>query len=820
MSLYPIQPSFSRGVICPEMQARVDIDQYRAGLADALNMIPMRQGGLRRRPGTMFAALAKEQLEIQQGALIPFRFDEDQAYAIEMSELFARFYALAGRVESPPGTAYQIVSPYTRAQARFVHYAQSGDTIFMTHSSVAPQKLVRTSETSWAFSAETLEDGPYLDIPTDPTTLAPSARGKIAHSAVGASSADGAHPAADAVDNDPGTYWMANATGGGQALQLTFAAQRRITGYALGADYDSGGLAQPRSWRVEGSDDGVTWTVLHTASGETGWSEGERRYYSFVNTQSFLYYRIFIIDLNDTPGTPLAVRIADFAVQGAGADAQSVTLTATSTLGINGGAGFAATDVGRHIRVFSEDAYWHWAVITGWTSTTVVTISLQSPPFPSTSRSGTWRLGAFSATTGYPAFVAFYQDRKFFGCTGAQPGTVWGSRTGSYSDFSTSIPSQDDDAVTLSLPEGRIRWLAELETLVIGTDSAVRSLGPADRSKGFSASNFAFGKPYYAGTDVKRPVRCGDTLLASGNFGKSLREVQTAEGMPGYVAPDISVLSEHLLKAGLVWLAYAQSPGGLVWGGLADGTLVSVTYEREQETFAFAPHALAPSAAGAAFVEWGCVIPGSGRHELWLMVWRDGIGRTIERMAQDFRYLPAEDAYLVDCGLTYDPFPAVPATTVSGWDHLEGQTVAILADGAYEEPAVVTSGDVTLASGEAAETIHAGLEYRSWGRTLRISEGSPDGTALGRKKIVRGVIIDVLETLICRVRSYLSANWERVNLRSFADPLGTVQPLATGASKAATDSSWENSGGQIEFESVGATPLTIRAIIPAVEGEP
>lgn len=812
MTIYPIQPSFARGVLCPELQARVDIEQYRSGLADCLNFIPIRQGGLRRRPGTYYAGMAKEQAEASSGALLPFRFSESQAYAIELSELYARFYALGGRVETSPGVAYELATPWTRAQARELGYAQSGDVVFATHGSVKPKKISRLAETSWTVTDDEIEDGPYLDVAADATTLTPSARGKLSVTAT-ADSTNGSNVASNAVDDSFSTYWEAATSTRPNWLRADCTTSKIAAGYSLAADPDRDGLASPRSWTLEGSDDGSTWTVLDTRSGETGWANGERRYYEFSNENAFRYYRVYVTDVNDSPDNPNELRIADFALQGAGADATTITITATSTAGINGGDGFKATDVGRHLRYFSEDAYWHWFVIASRSSATVITATLRSIPLPSTKRSGTWRLGAFSETTGYPAFVAFYQDRKCFARTTEQPGTIWLSRTGAYNDFSTSIPAQEDDAVTVTLPEGEIRWLAELEALVIGTDSALRSLGPADRTKGFSATNFSFGKPYWAGMQKTRPVRAGDTLLAMGDFGKSLREVQSADGLPGFVAPEVSVLSEHLLAPGVVGMTFAQSPGALAWLWLEDGTMVSATYEREQQMFAMAPHLL----GGDGFVEWATAIPGDGRHELWLMVWRDGIGRTIERMAQDFKNLDAADAFHVDCGLTYSGAAAV---TVSGWDHLEGETVAIWADGAFETPVAVSSGDIVLGSGQAAEKVSAGLEFRSWGRTMRITEGSPDGTALGRKKIVRGVSIDVLDTALGRVRSAGSANWEDLKLRSFADPISEASPLAAGPLRAATDSSWERSQGQVEFESVGAAPLTIRAIVPAVEAEP
>jgi hypothetical protein len=52
-------------------------------------------------------------------------------------------------------TAYEIVSPWTAAQIGELQVAQSADVMYFVHPSVTPQKLTRTSNTSWALAAPT-----------------------------------------------------------------------------------------------------------------------------------------------------------------------------------------------------------------------------------------------------------------------------------------------------------------------------------------------------------------------------------------------------------------------------------------------------------------------------------------------------------------------------------------------------------------------------------------------------------------------------------------------------------------------------------------
>lgn len=687
MTSHPLQNSFARGVLAPELHARVDLDQYRLALADALNMLPLRQGALTRRPGFQYAGMGKSQVEADVTQVLPFVFSKSQAYAIELGNLYARLFAQGGQVMDD-GDPYEIVTPWTRAQALELNTAQSGDVIYAVHGDVPPRKIQRNGETDWTIVDDEAADGPYLDIPATRTILTPSARGRLLPGTASASSTESGTGVGSIFDEDPATYWQADNTDNPQWVRMDMVTSKRVVGYSIGADLESDGFAAPRSWTFEGSADDTNWVALDSRFGETGWANGERRYYTYVNETSYRYYRIYITDKNHNASPTedednddgSAVRIADIGLQGAGNDTVFITLTASSTSGINDGTGFVTSDIGRHLRFFTEDATWAWFKIATRVSSTQITASLHSPPLPSVKASTTWRLGAFSATTGYPQLVCFFKGRKVFARTTYQPRTIWMTRSGTFDDFSDSIPAQADDAVTITLPEGIINWIADLGSLVIGTENALRSLGPADRTQAFSATNYDFGKPYWAGFEKMAPVRCGETLLALGLFSTALREVsESPNTVASYVAPEASILSDHLLFPGVTWMAYTQDPISVVWLGLDDGTFASITYEREQQMISYAPHAV----GGDGFVERACAIPGDGRSELWATVWRDGVGRTVERMATIFRNQNAPDAFFVDCGLAYDGWNADPAHTVTidGSGYTANQTGHVTSNG-------------------------------------------------------------------------------------------------------------------------------------------
>ena len=75
------------------------------------------------------------------------------------------------------------------------------------------------------------------------------------------------------------------------------------------------------------------------------------------------------------------------------------------------------------------------------------------------------------------------------------------------------------------------------------------------------------------------------------------------------------------------------------------------------------------------------------------------------------------DSFFVDAGVSYRG--TAPCISLSGLWHLEGETVAILADGIEQPQQVVVGGCITLTT--PAYVVHAGLPYVSDMQTLPAS---------------------------------------------------------------------------------------------------
>lgn len=174
----PAQVSFNSGELSRSLDARTDYAKYPSGCSISENFIPTVQGPARRRGGTRFVAEVKN--SAKRSYLQRFEYSVDQAYILEIGDLYIRFYTwdtttlVRGRLESPPGTPVEVVTPYAQADlfnsdgTCRLRFAQSGDFLYICHPSYQTRILKRTSSTTFTLTTFEPEWGPFKDV--DPTT--------------------------------------------------------------------------------------------------------------------------------------------------------------------------------------------------------------------------------------------------------------------------------------------------------------------------------------------------------------------------------------------------------------------------------------------------------------------------------------------------------------------------------------------------------------------------------------------------------------------------------------------------------------------------
>lgn len=180
----PIVTNLNGGEVDKRLYGRVDLARYPNMLRVCENFLPLAQGPAAFREGFVYVANTRNDAVAR---LIQFEFSTEQSYVIEASDQRFRFYKDRARIESPPGTPVELITPWLAADLATLKWTQSADTMYLTHRAHAPRKVTRTSHTSWSISQLDWLDGPYLDQNTDSTkTLQPSAAsGAITITAVG-----------------------------------------------------------------------------------------------------------------------------------------------------------------------------------------------------------------------------------------------------------------------------------------------------------------------------------------------------------------------------------------------------------------------------------------------------------------------------------------------------------------------------------------------------------------------------------------------------------------------------------------------------------
>lgn len=822
-SVYPLQSSFNNGEISPLLSSAVDFDFWSRSLTYCRNFQILPHGGIRRRSGSRFVAEVRNSAAVAR--ILPFKFSETQSYVLSLNDAFIRFFALRGVVGAP----YEISHPWASADLARLSYAQFNDVAYTAHKSYAPQKLSRLGDTNWTLGNAPFKDGPYLPANPTATTLTPADYGALTPVMTGLSSPSGTVTSTASVadayevfDKNPSTdvFWS-GVSSGFVAYQLAGGAQAIVDHYYVTATDDSSAVVRtPTSWVIEGSNDGSSWVTLDTRTGETGWTAGETRFYEFANANAYEYHRLRWKGVDGSVGNS---QIAEIGFNKAAASQTPFNLTASSTAGINDGAGFQASDVGRPIRLKGSDGKWRWAEISSRVSSTVVTIRLYGHALPDLSPIVNWRLGSWSASSGFPGSVALYSERVTWARSNKQPVTVWGSKQGSFDDMGVSDPSVGTDGIDITLLSSNMNevlWLTDDEDIVTGSAGQIRSIGPADVTQSFSAINISQKKGPTSGAAYLQPLSIGGVTLYVGAGGTKIRELVLGD-QNRYVAPELSVLAEHMFKTGIVDWAYSEKPDPTIYAALGDGLLCAITYDREQKVLGFTRHDL-----GGA-VENVAIIPGvtAGTDDVYLVVRRTINGQTkryIEVLEKPFdgEVDAVEDAFFVDCGVTYS---GAPITTVTGLGHLEGETVKVLADGqAMAGPFEVSGGSITLPN--AASKISIGLPFKSRAITMPVAGPGQDGTLFGRRVNNMAVFVDLMATGSMKVGAYADGDWtpplsEQVMKQGgglFTDPAS----LVSGYQRCDIEGSWAEGQGRIVMECDDPLPCLVRAVALQSEVEP
>lgn len=263
-------------------------------------------------------------------------------------------------------------------------------------------------------------------------------------------------------------------------------------------------------------------------------------------------------------------------------------------------------------------------------------------------------------TANYPSVPSFFQQRLFFARTPDHVNRIYGSQTGDFGNFEDSevdapFDVLDTSALVYTIDDGEItdiRWLRPVSKgLVIGTAGAEYVLSGSSTNESLTPSNVRALRQTDFGSDSGLvDVLSGRSILFAHRSGTRLIELAYSFQADQQVGSDVSLISEHLLKPGILEIASQEVPVQIIWIVLDNGDLVAFTYEREQEVFGWATG----SFGGGGQAESVAVIPEGDEDAPWFVVNRGGT-RSIEVMQPPIDIdTDQTDLWYVDSGLRLD----------------------------------------------------------------------------------------------------------------------------------------------------------------------
>lgn len=410
----------------------------------------------------------------------------------------------------------------------------------------------------------------------------------------------------------------------------------------------------------------------------------------------------------------------------------------------------------------------------------------------------------WGGASGYPGDVVLYEQRSVYCGTKTKPQTMWFSSTGNLDDMTTGTAS--DDGMELTLDDNSIiRWVMAGRFLNVGTGEAEWVVSSGATDEALTPTKKKARRISRYGSFSIPGIAVGNAILFIQRAGRKLRELiydysQDSFGDP----PDLTIFAEHITKTGIKAYAFQREPDSILWCVLNDGTVAAFTYNKAQEITAWHHHTT------DGLFEDVAVIPVSDHDQVWFIINREiseVTKRYVEYLADEFE--EQEDCWFVDSGLKYD---GVPETTFTGLDHLEGETVSILADGAVRPNSTIASGTFTLDT--AASVVIAGLPYTSILEPMDLETKENDGTSQGKRKKIHSAVIRFYKTLGAKIGSS-AGNLDIVPFRTPSDPMGSAPPLFTGDKAVPFPGGWDRHG-YIRITQEQPLPLTVLAIIPQV----
>lgn len=449
--------------------------------------------------------------------------------------------------------------------------------------------------------------------------------------------------------------------------------------------------------------------------------------------------------------------------------ASSITLTfgALSGAGVSctaSAAAFVAGQVGEALRVVDETGasdVISYATITGFTSTTVVTVTL-SIAISAVGPHSNWAQWAYSSLKGWPAACAFHAQRLCLAGGDNLPSSFYATAIGEYFNFDLGEAEDDEGiAYTIAVSTGSvskvhsIQHLVSTKHMIVLTDQA-EFFAPESETRPFTPDNFGIRLQTPYGSSSVPPQFFDSALLVVQNAGRAVREMKYEEFQQIYSADAISLIATDVLggviDSGIIY-GNEDRPEQYAFFVRDDGKIAVFHGVRSEKIAAWCPWETDGSYIAITAVN----------DRLFSIVERSINGSTVYYL-EEFKW-----SYTLDCALAVS---GASSATWAGLSHLEAEEVHGVNGNLYYGTGDVASASVTF--DEAAEDLVIGLDYDRTIEMLPPATLLPEGTIIGELKRITKITTVLHET------ANLSVQGQELLIRRVTDDLSLEPDSVTG----------------------------------------
>jgi len=732
------------------------------------------------------------------------------------------------------GKIVEVTTTYTAAEVFEINYTQSADIIYLSHKSHEPAKLTRTSaHTGWSLSDIDFVDGPYLDENITDTTIYASANtGSVtltASASLFAATDVGRLVRLREVIEVQHDEWKASTNYDQNALVRFGDNVYKKTDSGT----DASGLTPPVHLSGSETYGAITWAYQHSGSGYlkiTAFSSATAVTALFKNDAGVLPASVVgssntttrwsLGAFGGTEGQPRAVGFYEERLYFAGTTGQPQTIF-----------GSVSADFENHTPGTIDDSAVNFTIASD--KVNVIKHLLPARFLQILTTSAEFTLSGGSGTTPVSPTNVNVLRETTFGTSDVRPLRAGNStiliQKGQEKVKEITFDLDTDGLLGIDLsiladhlPRGGLTdmvWQQEPELVLWFVHADGRLIGLTyDRANGAIGWHEhplggKFGEATVTVADYAN-IAVGSTITLTKSDGTSVTFTSEAAGSsdPADTSLGWRPNSSNNATADNIFTRINAHADFTVANPAAAVVTIKETAPESQGFLTVVTSdstRLAATSEGRAVVESLTSIPSGSEDQIYLSVKRTIDGATTRQISfiKSFYFNDdITDAFFVDNGLTYD---STATTTITGINHLEGQTLAVLADGSAHADKIVSGGTVTL--DRSASKVHLGHGYTSFVETLRLEAGADDGIAQGKIKRIHGVTARFNNTVGAEIGPS-TANLDRVPFRDSSMSMNEAVPMFNGDKEVSFPSGYDNDA-QIVIQQTQPLPMSVLAIM-------